>query len=262
MEIFICITIFIFGIILGSFYNVVGYRLPKGDSLISPSSHCVNCNHYLSWYELIPVFSYIFLKGKCKKCHSKISIIYPLVELITGLLFVICYIKFGLSINFIKAILISSLFIIVSISDIRYMIIPDEITYSFATILAALDIVSFGLLKASEHILSGVILFILMYLIMLLGNFLFKKESLGGADIKLMLITGITLGLSTGFLSIFVASLLALIPSIIIIITKKDHAFPFGPFLTGAVLLIFLTGLNLNTVYELFNSFLNFIGVI
>ena len=80
MDIYYCIVLFIFGITLGSFYNVVGYRIPKGESIIYPSSHCTNCNHKLKWYELIPVFSFLFLRGKCSKCHQKISWFYTIFE--------------------------------------------------------------------------------------------------------------------------------------------------------------------------------------
>lgn len=90
------ILFFITGLLFGSFYNVVGLRLPKKESIIYPSSHCPKCNHKLSWYELIPVLSYIFLKGKCKNCKEKISIMYPVVELISGILFALSIIPLGL----------------------------------------------------------------------------------------------------------------------------------------------------------------------
>ena len=119
------IVIFIIGLIFGSFYNVVGLRLPKNESIIFPGSHCFKCNHKLSWYENIPVISFIFLKGKCKSCHQKISLMYPVMELLTGILFLFSYIIFGFSENFIISIIISSLVIIIIVSDSKYMIISD-----------------------------------------------------------------------------------------------------------------------------------------
>ena len=91
MEVAIGIFLFIIGTIFGSFYNVVGYRIPKGESIVYPPSHCTNCNHKLTFFELIPVLSYIFQKGKCKHCHQKISLFYPIFETLTGVLFVLSY---------------------------------------------------------------------------------------------------------------------------------------------------------------------------
>ena len=126
MDIYYCIVLFIFGITLGSFYNVVGYRIPKGESIIYPSSHCTNCNHKLKWYELIPVFSFLFLRGKCSKCHQKISWFYTIFEFLTGILFVISYIIFKNNIlDFLVALTFISMIIIIFVSDYHYLIIPD-----------------------------------------------------------------------------------------------------------------------------------------
>ena len=107
MQIIITTIIFIFGMVIGSFFNVLGYRLPKKESIVFPSSHCPNCKHKLNFRDLFPVLSYLFLKGKCRYCKIKISPIYPLIELITGILFVISYLIFGISIDFIIAIVFS-----------------------------------------------------------------------------------------------------------------------------------------------------------
>lgn len=125
--IFIYICLFIVGIVFGSFFNVVGLRLPKNESLISPRSHCVNCNHILDWYELIPVFSYLFLKGKCRKCKQKISIQYPLIEIITGILYCLSFSIFGFTIETILSIVLVSMVVITIISDCKYMVILDEV---------------------------------------------------------------------------------------------------------------------------------------
>ena len=127
MEVFILIFIFIIGTLLGSFYNVVGYRLPKGQSIVFPPSHCPNCNHRLGASELIPILSFIFLKGKCKHCRQKISAFYPVFEFLTGLLFVISYIIFGPTKEFLLAITFVSLLIIIVVSDYEFMIIEDSV---------------------------------------------------------------------------------------------------------------------------------------
>ena len=111
LEIFYGIMIFIFGLVLGSFYNVVGYRLPNNMSIAFPASHCTNCNHKLKWYELIPVISYIFLRGRCTKCKERISIFYPFFELLTGILFLISYLIFGIYIKLVISLIFVSILI-------------------------------------------------------------------------------------------------------------------------------------------------------
>ena len=127
MELYYTIVSFFFGIVLGSFYNVVGYRLPRGESLIYPSSHCTNCNHKLGILDLFPIFSYLFLGGKCRYCKEKISLFYPIFEFTTGVLFAISYKVFGASIDFFIAIILISTLLIIIISDYQTMIIPDKL---------------------------------------------------------------------------------------------------------------------------------------
>ena len=120
------IIFFIFGLCFGSFFNVVGMRIPNGESINHPRSHCPKCNHVLKWYELIPILSFIFLRGKCKNCHAKLSYFYPFTELAAGILFVICYHSFGLSSDLIIALTLCSMFLVVIVSDLTYLIIPDS----------------------------------------------------------------------------------------------------------------------------------------
>ena len=125
MTIYYAVVTFIFGAVLGSFYNVVGYRIPKGESLISPSSHCTKCNHKLGASELVTIFSWIFIQGKCKNCGQKISAFYPIFEFSSGLLFMISYLIFGFSIEFFISITFISMLLIIIISDYQTYIIPD-----------------------------------------------------------------------------------------------------------------------------------------
>src|SRR6056297_1519304 len=131
MQLILYLIIFSIGLVIGSFLNVVIYRLPKNNSIVFPSSHCPECNTQLNYYDLIPVFSYIFLKGKCRYCGEKISLQYPIVELLTGLLFLLDFLNYGLTSEFIIFILLMSSLIIVSFIDLKYQIIPNEITFSF-----------------------------------------------------------------------------------------------------------------------------------
>lgn len=246
------ICFFVLGTIMGSFYNVVGYRLPKGESLITPSSHCPKCNHELKWYELIPALSFVIQGGKCRKCNCKINMFYPFIELLTGLLFGLSFYLFGFSYNFYITLLVSSLFSIVLVSDINYLIIPDEVTIIFSCAIIIVNIIMLGLNKTIFYFLSGIFLFLLMYLVMKLGNFLFKKESLGGADIKLMFLVGLILDPIEGVFCIFLASLIALPISIIKILKDKNNIIPFGPFIVVALLLIILFGINSNTLLNIY----------
>lgn len=240
MEIVYTILMLIIGCIFGSFFNVVGYRVPKGLSIVSPGSFCPKCNHNLKWYELIPVFSYIIQKGKCRSCHEKISLIYPIIELTTGVLFAVSYFVFGFSYDFILALIVASFLVIVIVSDINYLVIPDEVTLFFSILVIAVKIAGEGIKVASLSVLSGLEMFVLMYLFMLLGNFLFKKESLGGGDVKLMFFVGIVLGPVLGTFTIFLSSLIAFPLSLIIYLKDKDNVIPFGPFILIAAFTIIL----------------------
>lgn len=244
MEILYIIIFFILGLVLGSFYNVVGIRICKKESLVFPGSHCQNCDHKLKPYELIPVISYIFLKGKCKNCKQKISIMYPVIELITAVLFALSFYVYGLTPELILSLLISSLFVIVVVTDINYYIIPDSILIVFAVLIFIYNIVTKGILDACTYVVYGLIMFLFMYALMKLGNFLFKEESLGGGDIKLMAVLGMTTKPLVSVLSLSLGALIALPGSLYLLIRKKDKIIPFGPFILGAFLIVMFTGID------------------
>lgn len=246
----IAVYIFIMGLLFGSFYNVVGMRLPNNKSIIFPGSHCEKCNHKLSWYENIPLASYILLGGKCKNCHTKISIWYPAIELFTGMLFLISYYTFGLTPEFAIAIIISSLVSIIFVSDINYYIILDSPLIIGSILIIIIKLLTTTLTSTLLSIGSGVLIFAIMYSIMLLGNLIFKKESLGGGDIKLSFIAGLVLGPKLGILYIIFGAFLAFPYAIYITIRNKENMLPFGPFLISSLLIIYLD-------YEFFLTFIN-----
>lgn len=235
----IYISLFIIGIILGSFYNVVGLRLPKNESIISPGSHCVNCNHKLSWYELIPVFSYIFLHGKCRTCKQKISWQYPLIELLTGVLFVISFFLFGINYDTLISLVLVSIVITTFISDCKYMVILDEVLIIASILLLVLLYFQGGLIYTLRHLLSGLLLFSTMLLIKVVGDHAFKQESLGWGDVKLSAVAGILLGFKLGTIYIFLGAVLALPYAIYQTIRQKNSMIPFGPFLVLSMIIIF-----------------------
>lgn len=239
MEYLYGISIFVFGIVLGSFYNVVCYRLPLNKSLIKPGSHCPKCNKQLSALELIPIFSYLFQKGKCKNCGSKISIVYPLVEFSTGLLFLISYLIFGLNLEMLISLIFVSLVVIVFVTDIKEMIVLDEVIG-----IALVFLVIIRLIMGYNWLILAldlIVPFILMFLIKLFGDHCFKKESMGGGDIKLMPIFGVLLGYKTALIIIGFAAFLALPIALLFLFIKKQRIIPFGPFLSLAALILYFT---------------------
>lgn len=255
MEVYFTILTFIYGLLLGSFYNVVGYRLPNNLSIVKPGSFCPKCNHELKWYELIPVLSFVIQRGKCRKCGCRISLFYPFIELLTGILFAVSYIIFGFSLQFIIAILISSFLVITIVSDFSYLIIPDEVTL-FISITSILAIfIMGGTNLALSSIVFGVILFLFVYLIMFIGSKIMKEEVLGGGDVKLMFFVGVALNviepisfsslsslvvLFNGFFEIFLSSCLAAPFALLSYFSKKKRIIPFGPFILTALLIMFL----------------------
>lgn len=258
LEVFNGVMIFIIGLVFGSFYNVVGYRLPENMSIAFPASHCPNCNHKLKFYELIPVISYIFLGGKCKACKKRISIVYPFFELLTASLFLLSYLAFGINIKFLISITFISILIIISISDIRYYIIPDEVLIVGAILILIEMFINtiindVGFFKGVLiPILNGAGSFAILYLFKVFGDLVFQKESLGGGDIKLMFFIGLTLGFDMSIVTIFIASFIALPLSVISLIKDDNNVLPFGPYLSVAATIIMLSGLNLNMILDFF----------
>lgn len=258
LEVFNVIMVFIAGLIFGSFYNVVGYRVPNNMSIAFPASHCPDCKHKLRFYELIPVISYIFLGGKCKNCKKRISIFYPFFELLTGILFLLSYLSFGISLKFLISITFISILIIISISDIKYYIIPDEVLI-VGVILIILELLANTIINDLTifkglvmPILNGLGSFALLYLFKAIGDIVFKKESLGGGDIKLLFFIGLTLGFDMSIVTIFIASFIALPLSIISLIKDDNNVLPFGPYLSVAATIIMLTSLNIDMVLNFF----------
>lgn len=230
---------FILGSIFGSFYYVVGTRLSNGKSLIKPGSHCTYCNHNLRFYELIPILSFLFLRGKCRYCHQKLSKEYIIYELLTGVLFLVSYWKFGLSYEFFTSLIISSLLVLIFITDFKYMIILDSPLVVSAIFLFLLQWFYLGLQTALLGLFYGFLSFLTMLFIGKIGNILFKKESLGGGDIKFSFIMGMILGFRFAMVALVFSTFLALPYAVASMLLKKDNEVPFGPFLVSSVFIVF-----------------------
>lgn len=249
----IAVIFFIMGLIFGSFFQVIGFRIPKGESIITPSSHCEECKHKLKWYELIPVISYIIQGGKCRNCKKHLSIKYPLYEIFTGISFCLSYIVFGLSIDIIIPLTIISILIIVIISDIEYMIISDEVLIAGSILILTETFVINGMMSGIYSLVTGLAGFLLMYGIKLVGDAAFKKESLGGGDIKLFFLLGLVFHFKTLVVIIFASSFIALPYSISVLLMKKDNIVPFGPFISLASILLILLKLTNVSLLDLIN---------
>lgn len=248
METYIYIMIFIFGSVMGSFLNVLAVRLSNNESILWPGSHCHNCNHRLRWYELIPVVSYLIQKGKSRCCHTIIPISYLIIEIVTGVLYMVSYHSFGFSYDFIISLIFISSLIVIIVSDIEYMIILDEIIAISSILIILLELVFYGLDYTVYKILAGIFAFITMYVIKLIGDRLFKRESMGGGDIKLMFLFGIVLGYPLAICDIFLATFIAFPVAIFILFSRRDNLIPFGPFLAMGAILIHISKVNIDGI--------------
>ena len=254
MDILYLIIFFILGLFMGSFYTVIGLRLPNRENFITNRSYCDKCHHELSLLDMIPILSYLFLRRRCRYCHSRIDSLSTYMEFFTGVLFALSYYVFGLSYELYIALGIVSMLIIISVSDMKYMVIPDEILIFFTGYFLILFGLRDGIIHVSFNLVYGLIMFSLMYLIMLFGNFLFKKETLGGGDIKLMFVIGLVLHPLLSLFVIFFGSLLALPVSLIVLLKTKRNLVPFGPFLLISFTFIYFTKIDFNMIINFIKS--------
>ncbi len=242
MEIINTLCWFILGLCFGSFYHVIGYRLPKNESILNPKhSYCPHCKHRLSALELIPIFSYLKNFGKCHYCKKKISPFYPIIELITAFSFAVSFHIFGYSYSFFIALVLSSLMSIILVSDTLYLIIPDEVLIVGGGLILLLSFLQFGWMDTLMRLFSGVVVFLGMYLLMIVGNMIFRKECLGGADIKLMFLSGFLLGPFLSLIVLFLSSCIALPIALILYIVNQEKMIAYGPFLMVVILAMFLS---------------------
>jgi len=234
------LTVFIFGLVFGSFFNVCIYRLPLGMSVAFPPSHCPACDHALSPLDLVPVASYLVLRGKCRYCGGRISLWYPLVELLTGIIFLLIYRRYGLSISSLYYIILASFLIIISYIDIDHGIIPDRL------VLAGLAAgVAIQLLTAPRPLADAALGFLAGGL-PLLGLAVVSNGGMGGGDIKLAAMFGWYLGWKLTLLALFAGFLSGGVYGIALVLAGrrklKGGTIPFGPFLALGAMTALLFG--------------------
>ncbi|POZ57488.1 Type 4 prepilin-like proteins leader peptide-processing enzyme [Lysinibacillus sphaericus] len=239
MEMAYTILVFVFGLVFGSFFNVVGLRVPMKESLIQPPSHCTTCQRQLTPKDLIPVLSYIVLRGKCRSCGQKISWIYPLMELLTGILFTFSYWQFGFSEEFIVALLLISLLVIVVVSDIAYMLMPDKVLLCFLPLLVIGRMLA-PITPWWDSIVGAVFGFGILYSIAVVS-----RGGIGGGDIKLFFLLGLVLGTINTLLTLFIAAFIGMVVGIIVLQVRQQGRktpIPFGPSIALAAVIVYFYG--------------------
>lgn len=257
------IIIFVFGLIIGSFLNVCILRIPAAESIVLPPSHCPKCGTAIKPYDNIPVVSWLVLAGRCRKCKTRISPMYPIVELATGLLFLACYLAFGLTAEALKWAVFAALLIVLTITDLRERILPDNVNFlglGLGLLLSLFTRPTDGTalwlanrifaypppepaLSFADALIGAAAASGLLWLVAE-GYFRARgREGMGLGDVKMMAMAGAFLGLQRGLLTILLGSLLGSVIGVLVIaIGRKgrDFELPFGTFLgAGAILVVF-----------------------
>lgn len=239
MEVVYTVFGLLFGLVFGSFFNVVGLRVPKKQSIVTPPSHCTTCDRRLTALDLIPVFSYLFLRGKCRRCGAKISPIYMVTELVTGLLFAIAVWELGITVELAVALLFISLLAIIVVSDIAYMLIPDKVLLFFLPLLVIGRVFS-PLDPWWDPIVGAVVGFGILLLIAIIS-----KGGMGGGDIKLFFLIGLVLGAIPTLMTLFFASVIGMIVGFVILKVRgqgRKTPVPFGPSIATAAVIVYFYG--------------------
>ncbi|MHB8483082.1 MAG: prepilin peptidase [Nitrospiria bacterium] len=224
----IYITVFLTGVVIGSFLNVAIYRLPREESIVFPASHCPSCRQPIPWYDNIPLIGFILLKGRCRFCHEAISFRYLIVELLNGLGYLFLLRQFGPGWECLAYSILYSSLLVITFIDLSHQIVPDVITLPGMVIgvLVSSTLLSIGLVNSVTGLFLGGLLF---YLVAVLS-----RGGMGGGDIKLIAMIGAFIGWKAVLLTIFVSALTGSILGICLMIfmgKNRKYPVPFGPFL-------------------------------
>jgi leader peptidase (prepilin peptidase)/N-methyltransferase len=241
------IIVFIFGSIVGSFLNVCIYRLPKGKSVIFPGSHCPNCNAAICWYDNIPILSYIFLSGRARCCRIKISFRYLIVEILTASVFLVLFSVFGITPKFFAyAVMVSGL-TVATFVDFEIQEIPDEVSIGGLVVGLMLAVAFPSILNEATRLNGFLNSFLgalagggMIYAMGMLGEFAFKREAMGGGDVKLLAMIGAFTGWKLVVLIFFLAPVFGSVVGIVLKVRHGKDVIPYGPYLSlAAVVSIF-----------------------
>jgi leader peptidase (prepilin peptidase)/N-methyltransferase len=239
LLVFCAIVIGVLGLCIGSFINVVIYRVPRGESIVTGRSHCPHCARVIAWYDLAPLLSYLVLGGKCRSCRAAISGRYPLVELLTAVLFLIIYQHFGLQITLVKYLFLASLLVAVSFIDIDHFFIPNRLVLA-----GGVCGVVFCILTPDVSLWSALLGAVSTGGFLMLVA-LFSRGGMGTGDIKLGLVTGLFLGWPLGLTGLLIGVCLGGLSGIVLLVSKikgRKDPIPFGPFIALGTLIAILWG--------------------
>jgi leader peptidase (prepilin peptidase) / N-methyltransferase len=244
------LIVFLFGALIGSFLNVCIYRIPRGQSIIWPSSRCPSCNNQISAFDNIPVLSYILLRARCRSCRNRIPLRYPVVEALNAFIYVLVFWRFGPEWSSLVYCLLCSALVVITFIDLDFQIIPDRITLPGIPLglIAGSFLLPDPFLRASDlgymaSFIGAAAGFSFYYLVAFLSIKILKKEGMGGGDIKLMAMLGGFLGWKAVVLTTFLGSLFGAVVGVGLMVFRgkeKGSLIPFGPFLAlGAVISLF-----------------------
>lgn len=237
MTVILYSIVFLYGIVIGSFLNVCIYRIPKQESIVKVRSHCMTCGYGLKWYDLIPLFSFLFLGGKCRKCRTKLSVQYPLIEALNGVLYIIVYAVHGVSVETLLYCLLFSALLALSVIDFRTYEIPVGFNYF---------ILALGLIRVATDYANWPVYAIGLLSVSLFLYILYKASkgrAIGGGDIKLMATCGLLLGWKCIILAFVLGCIIGSVVHVARMrITKADHVLAMGPYLSVGVAIAALWG--------------------
>jgi leader peptidase (prepilin peptidase)/N-methyltransferase len=231
--------VFFIGLVWGSFFNVCIHRIPRGESILFPYSHCPYCGNRIKARDLVPLLNYLWLKARCRYCGSSISPLQPVIELLTGLIFTAAYLRFGLSAMLIKALFLISVLLVISCIDLKHYIIPDKIII-FSLSGGAVLVILFhdpAIVSALAGSVSSALFLLALALI--------SHGGMGGGDIKLAAVIGLCLGWPSGLFAVILGCLLAGLSGLALVLTRvksRKDAIPFAPFLSAGTLLMLHSG--------------------
>lgn len=244
LTVFLYIIVFLYGITIGSFLNVLIYRLPKKENIVTTRSHCMSCGNQLKWYDLVPLFSYLVLRGKCRKCKARISVQYPLIEGLNGMLYSLIFAVYGISVETLLYCLLSSALLALSVIDLRTYEIPVGFQY-FILVLGVARVAT-DYKNWLFYVIGFFAVSVFLYLIVLIS----KGAAMGGGDVKLMAVCGLLIGWKLILLSLAVGCILG---SVIHLLRMKfsgqDHVLAMGPYLSLGVMISVLWGNRFLTWY-------------
>ena len=236
-TILLAIVIFLYGIVIGSFLNVCIYRLPKKENIVTTRSHCMNCDYQLKWYDLVPLFSWLVLGGKCRKCGTRISVQYPLIEALNGVLYLIIFMCCGVSFETLIYCLLASALVVLSVIDFR----TYEIPFGVNVFIAGLGLIRIltDLANWKEYVIGFFVVSGFLYLLYIVT----KGRGIGGGDVKLMAASGLVIGWQCNILAFLLGCILGSVIHIIRMrISKEGHVLAMGPYLAAGIFICALWG--------------------